>query len=116
MSASDSVVLPARRLLPGVAGLINDGAEGEGTWSKLPSFSSKLTMSTVLLHTSGEAVSASSTSCVYQAPSAGLDGPGCSEYWAGATIHDTFGSVLLRMCCLKVSRKPPSGMVLEMPL
>jgi len=41
-----------------------DGADGGGTWSKNPSFSSKLMKRTVLAHTSGFAVSASSTLAV----------------------------------------------------
>ncbi len=58
---------------------LSDGAAGDGTWSKKPSFSSKLMSSTVLLQTSGLAVSALSVSWMYQAPCTGLDGPGCSE-------------------------------------
>ncbi|MNN21834.1 hypothetical protein D3C81_1351690 [compost metagenome] len=65
---------------------------------------------------SGLAVSALSTSWVYQAPCTGLDGPGCSEYVAGATIHDTCGSVPAAMSSRSACRKPPSGMVLAMPL
>lgn len=72
--------------------------------------------STVLLHTAGLAVSALSTSCVYHAPCTGLDGPGCSEYVAGATIHDTCGSWPAAMSSFNACRKPPSGMVLPTPL
>ena len=53
-----------------------------------------ITSSAVLLQTSGLAVSASSTQEVYSAPQIGLDGPGCSEYLAGATIQDTCGRLL----------------------
>src|SRR3954452_23906590 len=44
------------------------GAYGGTTWSKKPSFSSYVMNSAVLLHTSGLAVSASSTWATYQAP------------------------------------------------
>lgn len=53
---------------------------------------------------------------MYHAPCTGLDGPGCSEYAAGATTHDTCGSLPARMSSLKAPRKPPSGIVLAMPL
>src|ERR1700740_2090127 len=67
------------------------GAAGGGMWSKKASVSSYICRNTVLLHTSGSAVSASSTCCVYQPPCTGVDGPGCSQYWRGDTIHDTCG-------------------------
>src|ERR1700761_9323200 len=41
---------------------------GATTWSKKPSFSSNVRMKTVLLHTSGSAVSTSRTFDTYQAP------------------------------------------------
>ncbi|MNT74837.1 hypothetical protein D3C72_2136860 [compost metagenome] len=46
----------------------------------------------------------------------GLDGPGCSEYVAGATIQDTCGSVPFSASSRRACRKPPSGMVLAVPL
>ncbi|MNV52570.1 hypothetical protein D3C71_1446700 [compost metagenome] len=53
---------------------------------------------------------------MYHAPWTGLDGPGCSEYVAGATIHDTCGKVPLLTSSRSDCRKPPSGMVLAVPL
>src|SRR5262245_10872938 len=85
----------------------SDGGHGGGMWSKKPSFSSNMTSSTVVRHTSGSAMSASTTCCVYQAPWIGLDGPGCSEYAAGATTHDTCGSAPAR-----TSARSPSSVAL----
>ena len=47
--------------------------------------------STVWLQTAGSAVRAFSTRSVYSAPHKGDEGPGCSEYFSGATIQLTCG-------------------------
>ena len=63
-------------------------------------------ISAVLLHTSGLAVSASSTCETYQAPK--LAGQfGCSENASGATIHDTCGSAPLFTSAARMSNSPP---------
>src|SRR6266481_2301859 len=67
------------------------GGVGGTTWSKKPSFSSYMRKNTVLLQTSGFAVSASSICETYHAPKFGGQFP-CSVYASGATIHDTCGS------------------------
>jgi hypothetical protein len=57
---------------------LRHGGAGGGTWSKKQSFSSKLMIKTVLLQTSGLAVSMSSSVWMYQAPCCGTDMLGCS--------------------------------------
>ncbi len=84
--------------------LVPAGGTGGGTWSKRPSFSSKLRMKTVFRHTSGLSAIASSFFATKSAPAAGSES-GCSQPRVVGRIHETAGSRSLRASSSKV----PSG-------
>src|SRR5690606_32471285 len=82
-----------------------DGTAGGGRWSNSPSFSSTVMKYTVLLHTSGWAVSASSTREMESAPCEVLPPPlGCSDTAGQGSTQETCGRVLLRTSSVRSSR------------